>query len=183
MRTLLSDGTYTIQQFHPRDVDELYEAIDESRKELAPYLPWCHEDYSKADTRQWIAMQGSLWNDKPEYNFAVVDAKTGRLLGGVGLNRIIEIDRLANIGWWTRTSEIGRGVAVEAAKLATRFAFEDAGFIRIEISIHTENEKSIRVAEKLGAAREGVLRNRLFLHGKAHDAVLFSLIPEDMKRW
>jgi RimJ/RimL family protein N-acetyltransferase len=42
------------------------------------------------------------------------------------------------------------------------------------------------VAEKVGAVREGVLRNRLMLHGTIHDAVIFSLIPDDLAtpaRW
>jgi ribosomal-protein-serine acetyltransferase len=39
---------------------------------------------------------------------------------------------------------------------------------------------SQRVAEKSGALREGVLRNRLLLHGKIHDAAMYSLTPEDL---
>jgi len=38
------------------------------------------------------------------------------------------------------------------------------------------NAASIRVAEKIGGVREGVLRSRLLLHGEFHDAVLFSVI-------
>jgi RimJ/RimL family protein N-acetyltransferase len=41
--------------------------------------------------------------------------------------------------------------------------------------------RSQRVALKLGALREGVLRNRLVVHGQAHDAVVFSLIGSEWK--
>jgi RimJ/RimL family protein N-acetyltransferase len=41
-----------------------------------------------------------------------------------------------------------------------------------------ENKASQGVAVKAGAMREGILRNRLLLHGKIHDAVMFSLIPK-----
>ena len=37
------------------------------------------------------------------------------------------------------------------------------------------------MAEKIGARRECILRKRLFLHGEARDAVLFSLVEEDLK--
>jgi RimJ/RimL family protein N-acetyltransferase len=43
----------------------------------------------------------------------------------------------------------------------------------------TANAASQRVAEKLGATREGVLRNRILIHDQVHDAVMFSLIPSD----
>jgi RimJ/RimL family protein N-acetyltransferase len=49
---------------------------------------------------------------------------------------------------------------------------------RIEILVAVDNLASQRVAAKVGAVREGILRNRLLLHGKIHDAVMFSLIPK-----
>jgi len=52
--------------------------------------------------------------------------------------------------------------------------------LRIEIVAAVDNIPSQRVAEKAGARREGVLRNRLFINGESLDAVLFSLVPEDL---
>jgi ribosomal-protein-serine acetyltransferase len=47
---------------------------------------------------------------------------------------------------------------------------------RIEIITEVTNVASQRVAEKVGAQREGVIRQRLWLHGAAHDAVLFAVV-------
>ena len=52
---------------------------------------------------------------------------------------------------------------------------------RIEVVVAVGNEKSLRAAAKAGAKREGILRNRLFMRDKAHDAVMHSLIPDDFK--
>ena len=79
-----------------------------------------------------------------------------------------------------RTSAAGRGVATRAARLAARFAFEQLGLNRIEIVAAVGNIPSQRVAEKASARREGVLRNRLLINGESLDAVLFSLVPEDV---
>jgi len=46
--------------------------------------------------------------------------------------------------------------------------------------VATGNTRSLRVAEKAGAQREGFLRNRLLIQDKAHDAVMHSLIPQDL---
>ena len=50
----------------------------------------------------------------------------------------------------------------------------------MEIVIEPENLAGLRVAEKAGAISEGYLRNRLFHHGESKDAVIFSLVPEDL---
>jgi RimJ/RimL family protein N-acetyltransferase len=64
-----------------------------------------------------------------------------------------------------------------AALLLGDFGFKELKLNRIEILVAVDNLASQRVAAKVGAVREGVLRNRLLLHGKIHDAVIFSLIP------
>ena len=66
--------------------------------------------------------------------------------------------------------------------MAARFGFEELGLHRIEIVAAVENIASQRVAEKAGAVREGVLRKRLLIRGESQDAVLFSLLPEDLAK-
>src|SRR5262249_23746632 len=117
----------------------------------------------------------TLWEEKREYNFAVVD-KDGRILGGCGLNQIRPEHRLANLGYWVRTSETGHGVATAAVRELQRFAFTQTNLIRLEIVVAVHNIASQRVAEKSGAIREGRLRARLVLHGKPHDAALYALL-------
>ena len=78
-----------------------------------------------------------------------------------------------------RTSRHGEGIAGRATKLAARFGFEHAGLVRAEIVIAAGNEKSIRVAEKLGAHYEGILRNRMVIGKVIADAHMYSLIPQD----
>jgi RimJ/RimL family protein N-acetyltransferase len=64
--------------------------------------------------------------------------------------------------------------------MAARFGFEQLGLQRIEIVAAVANVPSQRVAEKAGARREGILRNRLLIRGESLPAVLFSLVPEDL---
>ena len=87
---------------------------------------------------------------------------------------------MANLGYWVRTSAARRGVATNATRAVARYGFEELGLQRIEIVAAVRNLPSQRVAEKAGAVREGVLRKRLLIRGEAHDAVLFSLVAEDL---
>lgn len=75
---------------------------------------------------------------------------------------------------------MGQGIAPAATRLLAKWGFEAVKLIRIEIVVNTANQRSLRAAEKAGAKREGVLRNRLYLQDKAHDAVMHSLIPGEV---
>jgi len=121
----------------------------------------------------------TAWNEKTRFAFAVLDVSSGLFLGGVGLNQINRNHNFANLGYWVRSSQTGRGVATAATLLAAEFGFEDLGLNRIEILTATGNAASGRVAEKAGAKREGILRNRLLLHNSPHDAVIYSLISDN----
>jgi ribosomal-protein-serine acetyltransferase len=176
----LIEGPLLIRTYRQDDVSTLFEAVRESIGEVSKWLPWCHEKYSIEETREFIgtrelASQGDEW-----YSFGIFEQSGGRFLGGVGINFINRVHQMANLGYWVRTSAAGRGVATIAARAVARFGFATVGLHRIEIVAAVDNLPSQRVAEKAGARREGVLRNRLLIHGESVDAVLFSLIPEDL---
>jgi len=61
-----------------------------------------------------------------------------------------------------------------------RFAFKELELNRVEIVIATENKTSIRVAEKIGALREGILRKRIVVSDTVYDAFMFSLLTDDL---
>ena len=84
-----------------------------------------------------------------------------------------------NLGYWVRTSHHGRGIAGRAALLAARYGFEHGGIIRAEVVMAVRNERSRRVAEKIGAHYEGVLLNRMVVGKTVYDANMYSLIPQD----
>ena len=86
---------------------------------------------------------------------------------------------MANLGYWVRTSRTGSGIATEAARQVARYGFEQLGFQRLEIVVDTDHIPSLKIAQKLGAVREGLLRNRGYLHGTPRDAFMHSLIPSD----
>jgi len=79
-----------------------------------------------------------------------------------------------------RSSATCRGYATEATLALARWAFEALALERIEIVAAVGNLASQRVAVKSGAAREGVARKRLLVRGAALDAVVYSLVREDL---
>ena len=172
-----------LRPYRSGDVDLLYEAVRESIVELSPWMVWCHANYSMEESRDWVESRAGAWERGTEYSFVITDAEEGLFLGGCGLdhiNQAVQDPGIANLGYWVRSSRIGKGVATSVVRLLAGFGFGELGLNRIEIIIAVGNKSSRRVAEKAGAKREGILRNRLFVDEQVRDAVMFSLIPQDI---
>ena len=180
MTPLASDGRIAIRRFAPTDLAPFYAAVDESRAELMPWMPWMHDGYTIADTRDWLAQRDAEWDAHKDFSTLVVDAASGEVLGAAGFNQINHDQRFANLGYWVRSSRTGRGVASSAARLCARWGFEALGFGRAEIVAIRANVASCRAAEKAGARFECYARTRLFLHAAWHEAAVYSLVPGDV---
>jgi RimJ/RimL family protein N-acetyltransferase len=167
-----------IRPYQEKDAHAFYAAARESTGEVYPWLPWCHPDFSLEEAKAWIEYQMRLFEQRTEFEFVMVDDED-RLLGGCGLNQINSVHRIANLGYWVRTSATGQGIATAAVGQLAAFAFSETSLGRLEIVCAVGNEASQRVAEKAGAIREGVLRGRLFLHEKPHDAVMYAMLRSE----
>jgi RimJ/RimL family protein N-acetyltransferase len=179
LSTSLTDGIVTLRPFQKDDASELFAAVRESLTDLEPWMSWAHDDYSVEDARSFIAITRARWEESTLYAFAITDTNSGGLLGGISLSHLHPVYHLCNVGYWVRTSRHGEGIAGRATRLATRFGFEYAGLVRAEIVIAVGNQKSIRVAEKLGAHYEGVLLNRMVVGTSVYNAHMYSVIPQD----
>jgi RimJ/RimL family protein N-acetyltransferase len=178
----LTNGSVLLRPYRPSDVDSLYEAVWESMTELSLWMPWCHADYSKEESRAWIESCVAKWTRGAEYNFVITDAKEVYFLGGCGLNRVSLSRRLANLGYWVRSRCTGKGVATASARLVAHFGFDELELSQIKIAAAISNEASLRVAEKIGATRGGILRDRFVIDDTVYDAAMFSLIPQDLRK-
>lgn len=125
-------------------------------------------------------MASRQWREGKYYGFGIFN-QAGELIGICSLGQFHPYYRFANLGYWVHHAHRGKGVAGRAARLVARFGFEKLGLLRIEIVIAVNNHASRRVAEKIGAHFEGVLRNRLIVHDQVQDAAMYSLVPQDLQ--
>lgn len=177
--SLAGSSSVAIRPLRPVDAGPLYDALRESIDEVSPWLAGFRPETTLEDMIDFVSDQARLRCEGSAYNFAVVDA-SGRIVGAAGLTSLNRLHRFCNLYYWIRSSATGQGAAPAAVRLASTYAFEQLELVRVEIVVDVENVRSQRVAEKVGAKREGVARNRLSAHCEPHDAYMYSLIPADM---
>jgi len=178
-KLVLANEVVHLRPVVPADAELIHEAVLESIEEISPWMFWCHPGYSLAESKTWADGRPEAWEKGDGYDFVIEDTTGGPPVGICGLNHLNTIERVANLGYWIRTSRARQGIASAAVPLVARFGFEDLKLNRIEIVVATDNHKSQKVAEKIGAVREGVLRRRLMVRETVYDAVMFSFVPED----
>ena len=110
--------------------------------------------------------------------FAILDAETDVFLGLAAAVHLDEDAGEAELGYILAPEARGRGTATEALRLLTAWAF-DRGLVRLELRIAHDNERSVRVAERCGYQREGLLRSVHFKSGRRTDLLIYSRLPGD----
>jgi RimJ/RimL family protein N-acetyltransferase len=164
----------TLRRARPGDEDFLVELI--TGEDTKPFL-----GLRGVESQEQVVAEIERSNAEPDaFGWFVVEVD-GERAGSVAFHRTNERNRIAEAGRFAiHPAFRGRGIGVEAAQLLQRHLLADLGFHRIELQIYGFNERAIAHAERCGYVREGVKRKAYLKHGEWQDAVLFSLLQEDL---
>ncbi len=101
------------------------------------------------------------------------------LLGVVALHNINSQRGSAAIDYCMDSRYRGEGIVTKACRALVSYAFAEGGLNRIQICADTVNLPSLRVPEKLGFTKEGVLRSYYRSASGFRDCVLFSMLKDE----
>lgn len=134
--------------------------------------------YAEEDARAWIATHEPRFREEKGVTYAI-RRRDSTLLGAISLdlNRPM---RRAELGYWVGVEHQRKGYATEAARRLVRFAFEALDLRRVFARHLARNPASGRVMEKLGMAKEGVLRRHTLKWGVPEDVVIRALLREEL---
>ncbi len=110
--------------------------------------------------------------------FAIIDLAQNCAVGSTRYLDLRLHDRALEIGWTWLTPSVQRtGINTECKYLLLRHAFEQCGAIRVQLKTHHLNFKSQHAIERLGAVKEGILRNHMIMpDGSYRHSVYYSII-------
>ena len=154
-------------------LDDLLEAAQDD--EVWAWLKW-HRPSTREEMAAIVADA-----DDAALRMAQVDVASGRAVGFTNYMDVSDAHRTLEVGgtwigrpWW-RTA-----VNTEAKLLMLGHAFDDLGANRVALKTDINNVRSQEAIARLGAQREGVIRNQYVRKdGTLRDTVLFSVIAEE----
>ncbi|MGB3501968.1 MAG: GNAT family protein [Mesorhizobium sp.] len=178
---VLTAPRVTLREPKPGDYREWAAVRQESRDFLARWEPrWAEDELERASWRERIRRYRGEIAAGTALPYLIFETATGRLAGGITLGNIRHgVAQSGQIGYWMGVSHAGRGLMPEAVTAVARHAFEQLRLHRIEAACIPDNERSIRVLEKAGFKREGLLRSYLRINGAWEDHYLYSLVSAD----
>jgi RimJ/RimL family protein N-acetyltransferase len=128
--------------------------------------------YTMDEAVKWIKLK---LNQSPVVNF-VIDVN-GELAGVIGIDQRDDIYRKSPLlGYWLREDYWGKGIMTGAVKLVTAYAFENLDIVRLQAGVLGNNPRSMRVLEKAGYIKEGILKNNIVKKGLILDEHIYGFV-------
>ncbi|MEU3188966.1 GNAT family protein [Streptomyces sp. NPDC006923] len=178
--TALGDGA-ELRPLEPWRAEEFLAHMDRARDlvdehiplaQLVPDLPAARAlltSYAEKQAADTARIYG-IWQD-------------ATLVGGVLFPKFNAVHGTCEVGCWLEPAATGRGLVTRAAEVLIDWAVEERGIHRVEWLVSSANLPSVRVAQRLGMTRDGVLRENYPYRGVRQDTEIWSVLaPEWRKR-
>lgn len=171
---MLKTALVALTEVTTDDLPAMFNWINDREQVLfnAPYKPVSlsrHQEWFEAFQRRTDAVL-----------FAIRLAQTGELIGTCQLHAIHPVHRSAELQIRLGSpSERGKGYGTDAVRLLLDFAFKDLNLRRVYLHVFSTNLAAIRVYEKAGFTREGLLRSAAYINGEYVDVVAMGILQEE----
>lgn len=152
---------------------------DPSISRWSPNIPF---PYSDNDALKWLDSQEPRQLAGDGFELAVVQSESAEVLGAIDIGNVNAMLHTASVGYWLASEARGRGHMSNAVRLLARWAFDQLGLARLDLTTDPENEASQHVAERCGFRREGHLRSHMlvFHSGQRRDSLIYGLLPDEL---
>lgn len=122
------------------------------------------------------------WRDYSCIWLAIIEDKTNKHIGNIELCNIDRVHKKAEYKIILDKASQGKGYGSEASYLLLRHAFSVLNLHRIYLGVNDDNQRAVRLYEKLGFVREGILRETFLRDGKWGSSFIMGLLVNEFKR-
>jgi [ribosomal protein S5]-alanine N-acetyltransferase len=148
-----------------------------SDPDVVRYMDWpLQTEFQK--TEDHMAGWDARWTSGEEFQWVIALANDPFVCGTIACR---VRDHAADFGYFTNKSYWGRGIAFDAATMLMTWLKQQPGILRIWATVDFENDRSIRLLQKLGLEHEGTLRmatRRPNIGGKPRDTLILSWVRQ-----
>lgn len=161
MNVTLHELTGELIRVVPMDkshIQDLYEAANDENI-------WTHLPKTITTLRGMEAFVEEALQTKEtgtEFPFVIIHRESGKIVGTTRFLYMSSASRSLEIGWtWFHPSVWGTSVNSECKYLLLQYCFERLNTIRVQFKTDERNIRSQKAIERLGAVKEGILRNQM----------------------
>ena len=118
--------------------------------------------------------------DKDKNVLAIIDLKTDKIIGTIGLHNVDNINRTATLGIFIGDDEYrSKGYGTEAIRLMLDFGFNYLNLNNVELALMEFNQRALKCYQKCGFKEIGRRRKCKFINGKYYDSILMDILAEE----
>ena len=177
----LETDKIVLRAYQPGDGPCFFAALEEDRAELDQWMAWPAKHHkTEEEAEAYVRKMAGRWLTREGLIMGIFSKDEKTLYGGTGFHGFDwEVPSL-EIGWFLRKSARGQAVGADAVKLCCKLAFEHIGANRIWGTIDVLNDRSWRLAERVGFTREAHLRGECRdHHGVIRDTFVYAMLARE----
>jgi RimJ/RimL family protein N-acetyltransferase len=135
----------------------------------------------KTKEKYWLDWFKKINRDPNTIYFGIVKKNDDKFIGYVNIEQIYWNHKLCRdtgilIG---EKEEWSKGYGTEAMHLIIKYAIEELGLHRLELMTFVFNKRGMRVWDKCGFKKEGIMRRARFVNGEWHDVIFMALLEDE----
>ena len=173
-RSLTSD--LVLRLLEDKHAPELFSLTDNNRHYLRRWLPWLDICIKESDTLDFIVGKHKALFENKSVTLGIF--YKDKIAGTISFNEIDWTEMKADIGYWIGEEYQGCGLVTRACKELIDIGFKELGLRQILILCAKENEKSHKVATRLGFKLAEIVPQGQNLYGVLLDNFIYKMWPD-----
>lgn len=174
---ILQNDIVKLEPINPSHMDGILSAASDPR--IWEHMPV--ELLSKESVMKYVVDGIKKREAETDFVFVIIDQSSQQIVGATSYMDISFQHKRLEIGFtWLNPNVWRTNINTNCKYLLLQYGFEQLGMQRIQIKTGHENVRSQKAIERLGAVKEGILRNHMIRkEGTIRHTVMYSIIQEE----
>lgn len=169
----LNTNRLTLRIVTPELLDEVHRTMD--LPEMSSFYGTEDPEYLSKQTIRYE--KGLVTFNKSFLYMHLIDKASSEVIGWCGYHTYYMDHDRAELGYvMEKEAYMGKGLMTEALEKVLHYGFHTMGLNRVEAFVGPDNGPSLRLLEKFGFQKEGVLKGHYLVNGVYEDSWLLRLL-------
>lgn len=177
MTTIVINNDLLLRTYNADDHKALFDAVNNSRKHLAAWLPWVARTTRPEHSLQFIQQSQEQMHSQQGLPLGIF--LNGNIIGGIGMHDWQHDLKRAQLGYWIAGEHEGKGIIMQCIIPFINYLFDKTDLNKIEIHYSAANTRSAKLASRLGFAIEGIIRQGSIRNGIIENLVITGILKSE----